>query len=168
MKKGQIIAIIVAVGVVAAVYLVDRTPNSNESVQESTQEQTEPESSATNLDAKVEEAVQIIQTGSQPPMVAVQLLREVIDADSNHIGANYWLGEFSMMSGQFDKAVLRFEKLQKLQPDNVETCIKLARAYQAAGNSTQAQDVLKEFISAHPDDNTKEQIAPVLEEISNS
>ena len=166
MKVGQIIAIVVAVGVVAAVYLADRTPSSTAAAESNPQEETQPDTGA-DLDAKVNEAVEIIQTGSQPPMVAVQLLREVIAVDSNHIGANYWLGEFSMMSGQYDKAVARFAKLCALQPDNVEACIKLARAQYAAGSLTQAQEVLNNFVATHPDEHIREQIAPVLEELSN-
>lgn len=166
MKKGQIIAIVIAIAVVAAVYMVDRTPKSA-SVEVITPDVETP--AATNtLDDKVNEAVEIIQSGSQPPMVAVQMLREVIQADSNHFAATLWLGEFSMMSGQYDKAAVRYKKLLRLQPANAEACIKLARAYQAMGNNVPAQDVLKAFLSAHPDHEMKEQILSALKEVSNS
>ena len=167
MKKGQIIAIVIAVAVAAAVYLADRTPKS--AVENTVQDgvsKTEQEPVEAILDAKVEEAVKIMQSGNQPPMVAVQMLKEVLQQDSNHVGALSWLGEFSMVSGQFDKAVQRFQKLLTLQPDNEETCIKLARAYHAAGNNVRAQEVMNDFLSAHPDLNNNEQLMLVLEEVS--
>ncbi len=168
MKAGKIIAIIVAAGIVAAVYLADRVP-AESAVSAKETEQTE-ETPATNteqsdLDAKVEEAVNIIQSGDQPPMVAIQLLREVIIADSNHIGANYWLGEFSVMSGQFDKAIPRYKNILRQQPANVDVCIKLARAYAASGQIEQGKALLQDFMAANPGEEVKEQLEPVLEEM---
>jgi len=165
MKKGPIIAIVVTVAVVAAVYLADRAPKSPEN-QEASIEETESGTEVNPLDAKVNEAVAIIESGSGSPMAAVQLLREVIAVDSNHIGANYWLGEFSMMSGQHEKAIPRYAKILRLQPDNVEVCVKLAQAYLANGQNEQATEVVNAFLASHPDEKTKEQFMPVLNEIS--
>lgn len=165
MKRGQILAILGAVVLTIVLYLAARTPK--ESAVKASEETVEtPVAEVNELDAKVEEAVQIIQSGSGAPMQAVALLREVIAVDSNHISANFWLGEFSMMSGQFDKAIIRFNKLHNLQPDNAEYCIKLARAHGSAGQPEQGVEVLNAFLSTHPDDKTKEQVAPVLEELS--
>ncbi len=165
MKRGQILAILGAVVLTIVLYLAARTPK--ESATEAGPETIEkPVADASELDAKVEQAVQIIQSGSGAPMQAVTLLREVIAVDSNHISANFWLGEFSMMSGQFDKAIIRFNKLLHLQPDNAEYCIKLARAHSSAGQPEQGVAVLNAFLSTHPDEKTKEQVGPVLEELS--
>jgi len=172
MKKGPIIAIVVAVAVVAAVYFADRAPKSPENQEASTEESApaaetaEPASEASPLDAKVDSAVAIIQSGTGSPMAAIVMLREVVAVDSNHIGANYWLGEFSTISGQHDRAIPRYAKILRLQPDNVEVCIKLARAYQANGQKQQATDVLNAFLVSHPEKEMKEQIMPVLEEMS--
>lgn len=172
MKKGPIIAIVVAVAVVAAVYFADRAPKSPENQEASTEESApavetaEPASEASPLDAKVDSAVAIIQSGTGSPMAAIVMLREVVAADSNHIGANYWLGEFSTISGQHDRAIPRYAKILRLQPDNVEVCIKLARAYQANGQKQQATDVLNAFLASHPEKEMKEQIMPVLDEMS--
>ncbi len=172
MKKGQIIAIVVAVAVVAAVYLADRAPKSPENLEstgekaDSTAEIAEPTATVNSLDAKVDSAVAIIQSGTGSPMAAIVMLREVVAVDSNHINANYWLGEFSTMSGQHDRAIPRFAKILRLQPDNVEVCIKLARAYNANGQKQQATDVLNAFLASHPAKEMKEQIMPVLNEMS--
>ena len=170
MKKGQIIAVVAAVVLTVGLYLASRTPQNTIAI---TQDQAEAESNTlestangNELDRKVEEAVQIIQSGQGSPMQAIGLLREVVQVDSNHIKANYWLGEFSMMSGQFDKAITRFDKLHSLQPDNLEFCIKLAQAYNGAGQYQSGADVLTAFLKNHPDKNVEEQIKPVLEKIS--
>jgi predicted Zn-dependent protease len=165
MKKGQIIlAIAVAAVVVAAVYLADRAPKSPSNQEVAAEEPAAP--TVDSLDAKVDEAVAIIQSGEGSPMAAIVMLREVVAADSNHIGANYWLGEFSTMSGQHDRAIPRYAKILRLQPDNLEVCIKLARAYQATGQNEKASEVLNAFMASHPDEETKGQIMPVLNELS--
>jgi predicted Zn-dependent protease len=164
-KTGQIIAILGTLVLTVVIYLAVRTPK--ESIEESTPEKTEaPVSASAELDAKVDEAVKIIQSGSGAPMQAVALLREVISADSNHISANYWLGEFSMLSGQYDKAIIRFNKLCKLQPDNAEYCIKLAQAYKSVGQPQEGVAVLNQFLSTHADDNMKVQLNAALNEMS--
>lgn len=165
MKSGKIIAIVVAAVVVIAVYMVDRTPEKDVATEVTPQEEA-PTTPSVDLDAKVDEAVAIIEGGSQSPMVAIQMLREVIAVDSNHIKANYWLGEFSMMSGQIDKAIPRFAKILRLQPDNVDVCIKLAQAYDANGQTQMGVSVLQEFKDTHTDEKYVAQIEPVLNELS--
>jgi lipopolysaccharide biosynthesis regulator YciM len=172
MKVGKIIAIVIAVGVVAAVYLADRTPAETPQTEEVTEQQTEQPTEAessmsdADLDAKVDEAVEIIQSQSQPPMVAIQLLREVIAADSNHIGANYWLGEFSVMSGQYDRAIPRYRNILRQQPANVDVCIKLARAYAATGQLEMGTAVINKFIASNPSEETNEQLQIALNEMN--
>lgn len=165
MKKGQIIAIAAAVAVTVIIYLTSRTPNESAAPIEQEVAET-PASTGSELDAKVEQAVQIIQSGSGAPMQAVTLLREVIAVDSNHISANYWLGEFSMLSGQYDKAIIRFNKLCRLEPDSAEFCIKLALAYKSVGQPEEGIAVLNQFLSTHPDEKIQEQVNAVLNEMS--
>lgn len=167
-KKGQIVAIAVALVLTVVIYNSARTPDdSTLETKELPATEEEVATAAENpLDAKVEEAVQIIQSGSGQPMQAIGLLREVIQVDSNHIGANYWLGEFSIMSGQYEKAIERFNKITRLQPDNVEFCIKQAQAYDGAGQTAKGVEVLNAFLDAHPNEEIKKQVTPVLNKLS--
>ena len=164
MKKGQLIAIVVATVAVVGLYLASRTPEEVVAEQPVPAEETAPEPT-NELDAKVNEAVAIIQSGNGAPMQAIGLLREVITLDSNHVGALYWLGEFSMMSGQYARAIERFEKLMVLEPDSTEFCIKLAQAYAGNGQNDQGVQVVESFKTAHPEQDV-EQLDAVLEKIS--
>ena len=61
------------------------------------------------------------------------LLREAVSADSTNLEAQLNLGFFSMQSGQYDKAVSRFEKVLAIQPDLYEVQIYLSDALEALG-----------------------------------
>ena len=94
-----------------------------------------------NLDAKSGLGSCIVDAG-QNPMQGIQLLLAVVKVDSLNLNANLNLGLFSMKSGQFDKAIKRFETVAKLKP-NAEIYGMLADAYEQTGNNEAAIAALK-------------------------
>lgn len=170
MGKGQILAIFGAVALVVMVYFASRTPSESVLDTAKTEAAPAPESEATEtltVDQKVAKAVEIIEGGTEPPMQAVVLLREAIAEDSNNVAANYWLGEFSVMSGQHEKAIGRYKKVLQLQPDNTDVCAKLAMAYKNAGKPEEGIAVIETFLSTHPQKEITEQLTSVLNELKN-
>ena len=106
---------------------------------------------ASALDVKVDEAVAIIQSGEGAPMVAIGMLLEVLREDPNHEKALMWLGNFSMMSGQWDKAVDRFHQLSQLHPENEMYTLNKAQALLQTGDTTTALEVANEYINTYPE-----------------
>ena len=94
-----------------------------------------------NLDAKSGLGSCIVDAG-QNPMQGIQLLLAVVKVDSLNLNANLNLGLFSMKSGQFDKAIKRFETVAKLKP-SAEIYGMLADAYEQTGNIKAAVAALK-------------------------
>lgn len=94
-----------------------------------------------NLDAKSGLGSCIVDAG-QNPMQGIQLLLAVVKVDSLNLNANLNLGLFSMKSGQFDKAIKRFETVAKLKP-SAEIYGMLADAYEQTGNNEAAIAALK-------------------------
>lgn len=76
-------------------------------------------------------------TGSSNPMAGIALLREVVQADPKNLDANKTLGLFSMQSGQFDRAIERFQTVIEIQAD-AESYFYLATAYEKIGQKSQA------------------------------
>lgn len=72
------------------------------------------------------------------PMVGIERIREVAERDSTNIYAQTTLGQASMVSGQLDKAVERFNKVVQLQPSNLEAVLFLAEAHEKLGNKNDA------------------------------
>lgn len=153
MKKGPIIAFGSAVVLTALIALAPRSPKGvagDAAHGEPGHVHTEDEAALNPLDAKVAQAVEIIQSGSQPPMAGVALLREVIEEDPQHIGALMWLGEFSVMSGQLDRAEARYLTVLALEKDNSTALEKLLSVYESTGQVDRAKEAVQEFVENNP------------------
>jgi tetratricopeptide (TPR) repeat protein len=77
-------------------------------------------------------------TSTEGPMAGILKVRAVAEKDSTDLFAQYMLGVGGVVSGQYDKAALRFEKVAKAQPDNLEVWFKLAEAYELAKQTDKA------------------------------
>jgi tetratricopeptide (TPR) repeat protein len=89
--------------------------------------------------------------GSAEPMKGIALLREAVAKDSTNLDAQISLGFFSMKSGQFDKAIKRFQIVMRLRPDLPEAGLYLAEAYQMDSKPDEALSVLDQILKASKD-----------------
>jgi tetratricopeptide (TPR) repeat protein len=85
--------------------------------------------------------------GTSDPMKGVGLLKDVLAADSNYVDALLNLGNFGMTSGQYEKAISRFEKVLKLKPEYILLYVKIAEAYEKLGNKEKTIEYLEKYVS---------------------
>ncbi|MCH8554585.1 MAG: tetratricopeptide repeat protein [Schleiferiaceae bacterium] len=156
MQKGVIVVLLGGILLGGALYMAPRWPSEDNARLE---EEINRETSATTLDEKVAEATRIISEGSRPPMEAIGLLREVVEEDPNHLMANYRLGEFSVMSGQYEKGIERFEKVLEIDPLNSGAIRYLAISFNETGATDKAIAVIENYLQENPN-------SPVLDEIT--
>jgi len=142
-SRSKLLLSIAAALVVSAslVWLVGRSPSAAPQAEEA---------ALSPLDTKVQKAFELIQGGSENPMEAIMLLREVVQEDSNHRDAHFWLGEFSVQSGQMDKAVERFRRVVSLDPAFAPGVEKLATVYLQLGQADSADAVVHRFLDRYP------------------
>jgi len=76
--------------------------------------------------------------GPEETMKGIQQLLSVVRKDSNNMKAQMMLGVGGYVSGQYDKAIERLQKVIKSQPDNVEAIAFLADTYAAKGDKAEA------------------------------
>ena len=76
--------------------------------------------------------------GPEETMKGIQQLLSVVRKDSNNMKAQMMLGVGGYVSGQYDKAIERLQKVIKAQPDNIEAVAFLADAYAAKGDKAEA------------------------------
>ena len=95
-----------------------------------------------NEDTKLALATGYIE-GTGEPMRGVQILLAITREKPDDIPANMLLGRMSIQSGQFDKAIARFETVLKKEADNKEALYFLAQAYEGKGDKTKAIELLE-------------------------
>lgn len=97
-----------------------------------------------NIEAKISLASCYVD-GSPNPMKGIGLLREIEKTDSNNVNLQLAFAFFSEKSGQWDKAIARFQKVLKIQPDFIEAYLHLADAYERKGDKEKAIESLEKY-----------------------
>lgn len=146
MKRNQLIVLAVAVITAFAIFNLPRTPYDEEQGGDEVV-------AISELDTKVDEAVAIIQSGEGSPMVAIGMLLEVLKEDPNHEKALMWLGNFSMMSGQWGKAVDRFHQLSQLHPEEELYTLNKVQAMLQVGDTSEAVTIANDYLETYPEAN---------------
>ena len=90
-----------------------------------------------NAKAKIKMGVCYVEMGSDP-MKGVGLLREVAEKDPKNIDAQLNLGYFSIKSKQYDKAIVRFENVLKIDTGYTDAYVYLAQTYEMMGDTNNA------------------------------
>ncbi|HMK05227.1 MAG TPA: tetratricopeptide repeat protein [Ferruginibacter sp.] len=76
--------------------------------------------------------------GPEETMKGIQQLLEVVRKDSTNMKAQLVLGVGGYVSGQYDKAIERLQKVLKAEPNNLEAIAFLADTYAAKGDKAEA------------------------------
>ena len=115
------------------------------------------------LDTKVRSAVKMIESGEGNPMEAIFALREVVELDSNHRDAQFYLGQFSIMSGQWNKAIDRFKKVLRINSSDEYAIESLAIARFQKGEKNGAVEDLKNYLELFPNSSRDSELRTLLE-----
>ncbi len=75
---------------------------------------------------------------SDNPMQGILPVREIAQKDPGNVYAQMVLGLGGKKSGQFDKAIERFQMVLQKEPDNIEALFNLAECYEEKGDKTNA------------------------------
>lgn len=117
-----------------------------------------------NQEIKLRLAEAYIEAGSNP-MQGVSILRDMVAKDSTNIDAQLMLARFGLVSGQFDKAIARCEKVLYLSPQNQDALLMIAQAYEGMGNTEKAIDALTRCAAVVKEPEAKKAIAAHIEEL---
>ncbi len=119
-----------------------------------------------NVDAKINLGACYVE-GSAEPMKGITLLREVEKTDSNNVNLQLNFAFFSEKSGQWDKAISRFQKVLKIQPDYIEAYVQLADAYEQKGDKAKAIENLEKYASLVEDETIKTEVQKYINKLKN-
>ena len=91
-----------------------------------------------NLEAKTGLGITIVN-GMGAPMSGIAMLLDVVKKEPKNLKANMSLGTFAIKSGQFDKAITRFNDIIAIKP-SPDAYFYLATAYENLGKNKEAVD----------------------------
>lgn len=91
-----------------------------------------------SIDAKTGLGITIVD-GMGMPMQGIAMLLDVVKKEPKNLKANMSLGTFAIKSGQFDKAITRFNDIIAIKP-SPDAYFYLATAYENLGKNTEAID----------------------------
>lgn len=97
--------------------------------------------------ADVQVKIGMTYTASPAPMQGILLIRQVVEKNPDHVGALNALGLLSMQSGQYAKALERFERLAEIQPEDLQTRFYLGICYKELNQKEKAVEALS-FVKA--------------------
>jgi tetratricopeptide (TPR) repeat protein len=97
-----------------------------------------------NSETKVRLASSYVEAGDNP-MKGIILLREVIERQPNHLPAQFNMGLFSMKSGQYEKAISRFNKVLEIDSSYYQTYFYLGECEMQLGNKQKAIEYFKDY-----------------------
>ncbi len=106
--------------------------------------------------------------GSTDPMKGIGMLREVEKVDSNNVNLQLNFAFFSEKSGQWDRAIKRFEKVLKIKPDFIEAYLHLADAYKQKGDNANAIKSLEKYLMLVDDASIKTEVQNYINQLKNS
>lgn len=118
-----------------------------------------------NVETKINLASCYVE-GSSDPMKGITMLKEIEKTDSNNVNLQLNFAFFSEKSGQWDKAIARFKKVLKIQPDFIEAYLHLADAYERKGDKKATIESLKKYVSLVDDVTIKTEIQNYINELS--
>lgn len=108
---------------------------------------TQPVAEEVAHDESLHEAVELVTSGTDP-MKGIMQLRGIAEKNPDNAEAQFYLGVFSIQSGQFDKAIERLEIVKKLTPDNYESIFYLGLSYKEVGDTQKAVENLESYMNS--------------------
>lgn len=118
-----------------------------------------------NADAKINLGICKVQTNPENPMEGIGLLKEVVDKDPNNTKAILQLGHFSVLSGQYSKAIERYKQALEIDPNLAEAYFYLGDAYAKMDDMENAEKYLLIYRGFLEDEEVKKQLDIYLQDL---
>ncbi len=106
---------------------------------------------------------------SLTPMKGIMKVRSVVEKDSTNIFGQEVLGQASMLSGQYEKVISRFETVYRLAKNNpavqIQASLMLAEAYERKNDKTSAIEWYKKSLLVIKNEEIKSEVEKRIEEL---
>jgi tetratricopeptide (TPR) repeat protein len=117
-----------------------------------------------NIDAQIRKASALVDAGDNP-MEGIGLLRALEESNPDNVEIIFQLARFSVQSGQYDKAIERYNRALEIAPNILETYFYLGEALALSGNKEQARKNFDKYISTVEDPFVANQLEEYVKEV---
>lgn len=118
-----------------------------------------------NLDAQIGLA-SVLVSGTNAPMEGIMMLRDIDAKNPGNVRVNLELGRFAVMSGQFDKALGRFESVLQKDSLNLQAQYMIAQTYLGMKDTTGAVAAFQKLKTITTDPMILEQVDNEINNLS--
>jgi Flp pilus assembly protein TadD len=147
---------------IVLLFMLPRTPGNE--VSSNTETVTAPAQSS-GLEAELDSVLQIINSGA--PMEGILALRDLADKYPEAPEPQFYLGIFSIQTGQYEKAVERFRRVVELQPGNWEAWKLLGDVSLELGDDATAIEAWEAYLDLNPEAEDRSEVEQILNELKN-
>lgn len=122
-----------------------------------------------NADAQIDLAICYMNDPeANEPMKGISILKEVVAKDSTNTRAILQLGHFSVISGQYSKAIERYQQALEIDPKLDEAYFYLGDTYAKMGEMDTAEKYLLIYRGTLEDEEVKKQLDNYLQDLKKS
>lgn len=100
------------------------------------------------------------------PMEGIGRIRKVVERNPSNVYAQLTLGQASLVSGQLDKAIERFQNVWKQDPKNLEAVLSLADVYERKGDKANATVWYKQSLPLIPVPELRKEVEQRIADLS--
>lgn len=153
--KSQIFAIVITIAISVLLFFAPK-----KSVEPLVSEVSMPAS-------EIMQAVEMVRSG-QDPMAGIMKLRKVLEENPQNAEAHFYLGVFSVQSGQYDKAIERLNTVLSLDKNYIDAYLYLGQAFASKGEKENAIKNYEKFKASVNDEKLKAEAEKHINELKNS
>lgn len=161
-KIHKLAVILTGVALIVLLFLLPRTEGSKDS-------DTQPERTELvrneGMEAELDSVLQLIN--GDAPMQGIMALRELSERYPDEPLPQFYLGLFSIQTGQYDKAVERFRRVIELDPANWEAWRMLGNVSLELGDKETALEALEQYLRLNPEAEDRAEVERILEDLKN-
>lgn len=115
---------------------------------------------------KINIALTYVET--EQPMRGIGMLRELNQKEPNNTAVLLALGQLSVRSGQYDKAIERYQQVINIEPNNLRAYYALAQVYQSLGKAQEAIEAYNQCLVLSDDEAFKSEIQQNIKKLKSN
>ncbi len=157
----QFVVLLAALFLIVLLIIAPRLPREAKQLSEQTNEQV-----VDPVKQQINQAVALVQ-GGENPMQGIMMLREILEKDPDQIDVHWHLAQFSIQSGQYEKAVERFKKVLELDRNDQypDASFYLGKTYATLNRNDEAIAQFNIYLEQVQDTTVRERVNEFIEEL---